>query len=61
MLGSNLQKSTLKAVWSGATSDESGTSFVPSLAKSVGFGQGGKIKSYDPKDVTKPLSDGGVL
>ena len=61
MLGSNLQKSTLKAVWSGATSDESGTSFVPSLAKSVGFGQGGKIKSYDPKEVAKPLGDGGVL
>lgn len=61
MLGSNLQKSTLKAVWSGATSDESGTSFVPSLAKSVGFGQGGKIKSYDPKEVAKPSSDGGVL
>lgn len=62
MLGSNLQKSTLKAVWSGATSDETGTSFVPSLAKSVGFGQGGKIQSYDPKQVAKPTdTTGGVL
>jgi hypothetical protein len=42
-------------------SDESGTSFVPSLAKSVGFGHGGKIKGFNPKDVIKPLSGGGVL
>lgn len=61
MLGSNLQKGTLKSVWSGGVSDESGTSFVPSLAKSVGFGQGGKIKGYNPKDVIKPSNSGGVL
>jgi DNA-directed RNA polymerase subunit beta' len=60
MLGSNLQKGTLKAVWSGSTADESGTSFVPSLAKSIGFGQGGKIKGYNPKEIIKPNS-GGVL
>jgi len=61
MLGSNLQKGTLKGVWSGAVSDEAGTSFVPSLAKSVGFGQGGKIKGYNIKDVIKPPTAGGVL
>lgn len=62
MLGSNLQKGTLKSVWTGAVSDESGTSFVPSLAKSVGFGQSGKIRGYDPKDVLKPDNTGvGVL
>ena len=62
MLGSNLQKSTLKSVWTGATSDEKGTSFVPSLAKSVGFGEQGKIKGYDPKQIVKPTqATGGVL
>jgi hypothetical protein len=61
MLGSNLQKGTLKSVWSGAIADESGTSFVPSLAKTIGFGQGGKIKGYNPKEVIKPTTEGGVL
>lgn len=61
MLGSNLQKGTLKAVWSGSTADEAGTSFVPSLAKSVGFGQGGKIKGYNPKEIQKPNTSNGVL
>jgi len=61
MLGSNLQKGTLKSVWAGGVSDESGTSFVPSLAKSVGFGHGGKIKGFNPKDVIKPSASGGVL
>lgn len=61
MLGSNLQKGLLKGTWSGAISDETGTSFVPSLAKSVGFGSTGKIKGYDPKGVIKPTDNGGVL
>jgi hypothetical protein len=62
MLGSNLQKGTLKSVWAGGISDESGTSFVPSLAKSVGFGHTGKIKGFDPKEVIKPaIGNGGVL
>lgn len=43
MLGSNQQKATLDAAWRGLSSDESGTSFVPSLAKGVGFGLSGKV------------------
>jgi DNA-directed RNA polymerase subunit beta' len=61
MLGSNLQKGTLKSVWAGGIADESGTSFVPSLAKSVGFGQSGKIKGFDPKEIAKPNESTGVL
>lgn len=38
MYGSGLKKNLLKSVHRGATSDEKGTSFVPSLAKGVNFG-----------------------
>jgi hypothetical protein len=51
MLGSNLRKSTLQAVHRGATSNEQGTSYVPSLAKAVDFGRKGPVKGYDPKQV----------
>ena len=61
MLGSNLQKGTLKSVWSGGVSDESGTSFVPSLAKSVGFGHGGVIRGFDPKSIVRPTANTGVI
>ena len=38
MYGSGLQKSFLDSVHTGGVSDETGTSFVPSLAKGIGFG-----------------------
>lgn len=59
MLGSNLQKSTLKSVHRGATSDPMGTSFVPALVNPVEFGLKGKVRGFDPKSVIK--STGGVL
>jgi len=48
--GSGLKKSLLDAVHRGSTSDEAGTSFVPSLAKAVNFGRipGGAIKPPEP-------------
>ena len=54
-MGSNLQKSTLKAVHRGATSDEDSTSFVPSLARGKDFGKTGPVKSYALGDVSKAL------
>lgn len=46
MFGSGLKGSFLKSVHYGATSDPQSTSFVPSLARGVGFGQsGGKIQT----------------
>lgn len=59
MLGSNLEKSTTRAVARGAVSDPLGTSFVPALANPVNFGRQGKVRGYDPKDVVP--STGGVL
>lgn len=50
-MGSNLQKSTLKAVHRGETSDEHSTSFVPSLARGKDFGKIGPVKSYDLQEV----------
>ncbi len=59
MLGSNLKKSTLKAVHSGAVSDEKGTSYVPSLAKAVDFGRKGAVKGFDINEpITQPDSKG---
>ena len=59
MLGSNLKKSTLKAVHSGAVSDEKGTSYVPSLAKAVDFGRKGAVKGFDiDEPITQPDSKG---
>lgn len=55
MMGSNLQKTTLKAVHLGHESDEAGTSFVPSLARTVGFGETGPVKAYKPQVLSGPL------
>lgn len=43
MYGSNQEKVTLNSAWRGSVSDETGTSFVPALAKGIGFGTYGKI------------------
>ena len=51
-LGSYLKKNFLRGVHSGDISDEKGTSYVPSLARSAGFGQTGPVQSYKP---TTPL------
>lgn len=64
MLGSNLQKSLTKSVHRGAVSDPEGTSFVPALANPVSFGQKGKVKGFDVKEVkpfVEPATGGGVL
>ena len=66
MLGSNLRKSTLQAVHRGAISDEQGTSYVPSLAKSVEFGRKGPVKGYDTNQAKNNIlspdeANGGVL
>jgi len=45
MLGSHLEQGLLKATHRGATSDPTGTSFVPSLAKAVNFGHEGVLQS----------------
>jgi hypothetical protein len=47
MYGSGLKKSLLEGVHRGAVSEERGTSFVPSVARSVDFGRvpGGLVKS----------------
>lgn len=61
MLGSNLKKSTLKAVHSGAVSDEKGTSYVPSLAKAVDFGRKGAVTGFDIDEIGKQPDSRGVL
>lgn len=66
MLGSNLRKSTLQAVHRGAISDEQGTSYVPSLAKSIEFGRKGPVKGYDTNQAKNNIlspdeANGGVL
>lgn len=48
MLGSGQKSSLLDAVHRGAYSDETGTSFVPSLAKTINFGQSGKVQTPKP-------------
>lgn len=58
MLGSNLKGSLLKGVHRGATSDATGTSYVPSIAKAVDFGDLGAVQT--PKQVT-PMKPGDVL
>lgn len=53
-LGSNLQKSTLRAVHRGETSDPQGTSFVPALTLDPGsFGLTGATKAWEPPKATK--------
>lgn len=54
MLGSNLQRSTLDAVYRGASTDSLGTSFVPALVNPVDFGRKGLVRGFDPKKVVKP-------
>lgn len=54
-MGSNIQKTTLKAVHRGETSDENSTSFVPSLMRGKDFGKTGPVKSYAPPEVSKVL------
>ncbi len=44
MYGSGLKGSLLRGAQRGATSDEDGTSFVPSLAKAVDFGRQGIVR-----------------
>lgn len=46
--GSGLKKSLLRGVQRGAVSDEQGTSFVPSLARSVDFGRSGAVHKPEP-------------
>jgi hypothetical protein len=48
MLGSNLEKGLLKSVHRGGTSNELGTSYVPSLARGVEFGKEPPVKGYNP-------------
>lgn len=56
MYGSGLKGGLLKAVHRGGTSDEAGTSFVPSLAKAVDFGRtpGGIVRKPSPGWAPEP-------
>lgn len=51
MYGSQLKRNLLEDTRRGSTTDEAGTSFVPSLARAVDFGHQGPIKT--PAPVTK--------
>jgi DNA-directed RNA polymerase subunit beta' len=59
-LGTNLRKGLLQGAHRGASSDETGTSFVPSLARGVEFGRIGKVQGWKrdsvikTEDITKP-------
>jgi hypothetical protein len=53
-LGSYLQKNLLKGVHRGDVSDEKGTSYVPSLARSVDFGRKGLVQGYKPSTPSEP-------
>jgi hypothetical protein len=46
--GSGLKKSLLTAAQRGAVADESGTSFVPGLARGVDFGTTGLVQGWKP-------------
>jgi DNA-directed RNA polymerase subunit beta' len=52
LFGSGLKSSLTKAVHRGATSDESGTSFVPSRARAVDFGLSGAVQTPKPPKPT---------
>lgn len=54
MLGSGLKANLLKDVHRGAKSDETGTSFVPGLAKGVNFGSVGPVKTPGSRPVGAP-------
>jgi hypothetical protein len=49
MLGANQERNLLRGAHLGHTSDASGTSFVPGLAKGLGFGTYGKVRSWEPE------------
>lgn len=51
-LGSNLEKNILRGAHRADVSDPEGTSFVPGLARGLGFGTYGKTKGWDPKTIT---------
>jgi hypothetical protein len=54
MFGSGLKTSLLRGVHRGATSDESGTSFVPSRARAVDFGRIGVVRTPEKPKPGKP-------
>ena len=54
MFGSGLKSSLLDSVHRGGTSDETGTSFVPGLARAVDFGRTGKVVT--PKEERKKVN-----
>lgn len=56
MYGSGLKGSLLDAAHRGGTSDEAGTSFVPSLARGVDFGRSGLVRQ--PETGRKPPPEG---
>lgn len=54
MYGSGQKASLLDAVHRGGTSDASGTSFVPGLAKAVDFGRIGQVRAPEPSKSLPP-------
>lgn len=58
MFGSGLKSSFLKSVHHGSTSDATGTSFVPGLARGVDFGRIGKVQT--PETVLHKVSAAGL-
>lgn len=55
--GSNLKKSITSSVHRGSVSDEGGTSFVPSLARSVDFGKQGPLTTAPKANApTRPVN-----
>ena len=58
MLGSNLEKGLLRSVHRGGTSDEQGTSYVPSLARGVDFGKEPPIKGWSPTELINRMAQG---
>lgn len=55
-LGTNLKKGLLGAAHRNLKSDETGSSFVPALARGVDFGRIGATKGWKPGDIV-PLKD----
>jgi hypothetical protein len=54
MYGSGLKKSLTESVHRGRISDESGTSFVPGLARGVDFGRTGQVRQPQPGTMPEP-------
>ena len=64
LYGSNLKRGLLSAVHRGAASNESGTSFVPGLARGVEFGLKGKVvkpKNWPLKEQRQPEPVSAIL